>query len=266
MKKYIKAQIDWYLKFAQVDLEQLSKGDLAKLISDAEEMISGGWSERHLTEGQRLEMFKVPDGNYYNFKWLRRLQRAFLKVFEPMMSRIERISEHQESEWKSYSNSKLINGLTISEPLKVSFSAEIVVFGPLEYDESGNEIKVKAGNNWVKQSTISVETRFSINDHSVFVYGFVKCLSGLPTQAFKKCKECQKWFLHLAKRKREYCNNLCAARSANRIRRKEQKENDPAKYELELENSRKRAGKSHKKKVKEIHPNARVKHRNKKMA
>jgi hypothetical protein len=258
LKKDIKKQIDWYFDFAQTKLEALSKGDVAKLINDAEELIYRGMSGRLWTPADKLELLSTPHGSYPDFEWLLQLQRSFQEIFEPIMNRIKRLSEYPESGWKTYSDSKLVDGILLSEPLQVSFKAEILVFGPLEYDHSGTEVKVRAGRDWAKQSTITVETRPTINDQSLFIYGFVRHLSGIPTEAFKQCNDCQKWFLHLTKRKREFCNNLCAARSANRIRRAKEKKEDPVKYEMELEKSRKRAGKSYDKKIRKLHKNARI--------
>jgi len=260
LKKAVVKQINWYLDFAQRDLEALPKGDAAKLIFEARDLVSRGLTGVKMTEVEKLQLLGVLDGleQSYNLTWLQQLQRSFLSVFEPMMSRIERLSERLEPGWKTYSDSNMIDGVSIAEPLQVSFRAEVKVLGPLEFDHGGEKIKVRPSPDWIEDSTITMETQPDIDNENLFIYGFVKCLPGIATGAFRRCEECQKWFLHLSKRKREFCSNPCAARSGNRTRRAKQKAEDPEKHATELEKSRKRASKSYETKIKKIHPKAQI--------
>lgn len=261
LKKEIVGQINWYLDFAQRDLEALTKADVAKLIYDARDLVFSGMTGVKMTEEEKLGLLGVPDGQQeiYNLKWLQDLQSGFLKVFERMMSRIEQISERQESGWKTYSDSNVINGVSIAEALQVSFRAEVKVVGPLEYDHSGNEVKVRPRPDWLDQSTITIKTRTAIDDENLFIYGFVKCLPGIPTGAFRRCNDCQNWFLHLTKSKRKFCSNSCAARSGNIKRRAKQKAEDREKHKSELQKSRERAAKSYESKIRKTHPKAQIK-------
>ena len=260
MKKELKKQIDWYLEFARLDLKALTKGEIAKLIFEARELIIRGLIGIESTEATQLGKPLLESGQekQYSLEWLLQLQNSFLKTFRQMMDRIERLSEFKGSEWEPVGDSEIAGGLSIAEPLQVSFSAEIKVEGPCILRWEGEVPMTRASRDWFKNSTILIKTQPAINDKNLFIYVFVKSLSGLPTKAFRRCRECQNWFFHSTKRNREFCNNLCAARNANRIRRAKEKENEPKKYEAELEKERKRARKNYRSKVKKMHPNARI--------
>ncbi|MFX0201889.1 MAG: hypothetical protein ACFFCW_37745 [Candidatus Hodarchaeota archaeon] len=49
-------------------------------------------------------------------------------------------------------------------------------------------------------------------------------LDGVPISAFKRCLECEKWFFHTSKRKKEFCTNRCASRYLTREKRTETEE------------------------------------------
>jgi len=53
-------------------------------------------------------------------------------------------------------------------------------------------------------------------------------LDGIPKSAFKRCPECEKWFFHSSKRKKEFCSNRCASRH---LTRKERTKSEKAKKE-----------------------------------
>jgi hypothetical protein len=230
LKKNIKNQIDWYLEFARRDLSSATKSDLVKLIVDARELIFRGRTGTQLMESEKSNLMAVPEGQeaYYNLEWLTELQHGFLSVFNAMMDRVEHLSDHEERTWKTYEDSKTVGGIVVSLPLNISFNIEAKIVGPLEYDHQNTDgIKIRWSRNWIEESGFTVETRPDCDDSTMFIYGFLKCLPGIPTNAFRHCEECENWYLHLSQRKRQFCNNLCAAKHANRVRRAKQKKEKP---------------------------------------
>ena len=262
MRKDLKQRIDWYLEFAYKDLTAVGGGDLAKLAVDAWELIFSGHTGMMFTN-ERRKIVHMPESQkktIFNDEWLQILQHNFnVEVFVPMMMKIDKLSEHIDLDWKTYPDSKMVNGISILGPMNISFQAELRAMGPVESDFSGNEGKYRPSRDWVKESALYFEIKPENNHQTLFNYVFIKSMLGIPTESFKKCNECQHIFLHLTKRKREFCNNLCAARSANRVRRANQKYRNPEKYESELEKGRERAGKSYENKIRKNHPKAQIK-------
>ena len=84
---------------------------------------------------------------------------------------------------------------------------------------------------------------------SKLIFCFYITLSGVDRETFRKCRECNRWFIHTSKREREFCSNKCAVRKASRKRREDIKKHQPEAYKKELEAGKQRAQKSYERKV-----------------
>lgn len=73
-------------------------------------------------------------------------------------------------------------------------------------------------------------------------YLLSKMLNGLPLNSIRKCSGCNHYFVHLSKRKREYCSPTCSSRSIQRDRRGELKNRHPRKHKQFLLEQRFRMG------------------------
>lgn len=60
------------------------------------------------------------------------------------------------------------------------------------------------------------------------LFAFVNLVNGIPVDFFRQCKDekCGRWFVLTSKHKRMFCNQLCAARYTERMKR----ERDPEKF------------------------------------
>ena len=72
---------------------------------------------------------------------------------------------------------------------------------------------------------------------------FIRMLNGLPLETIRECPDCHRYFLHLSKRKRDYCSPTCSSRSIQRERREELKKRHPQKHKQFLIEQRFRMGK-----------------------
>jgi hypothetical protein len=70
---------------------------------------------------------------------------------------------------------------------------------------------------------LSCETRTDPDEDKPLL-DFLRSVSGIRLDNLKKCPECERYFLHLSKRKRIFCDNKCASRYLTRQRRSESKE------------------------------------------
>ena len=65
-------------------------------------------------------------------------------------------------------------------------------------------------------TTLQVLTFPIGNPEGVVLYSFYKLLEAIPITAFRRCESCGKVFIHISKRKRNFCSNLCAAKAGNK--------------------------------------------------
>ena len=179
------------------------------------------------------------------------------------MDKIVHLSDSEESEWISFEKSNTIEmGVPLfPDPFQITLQIEAAVRIPLEYNYEENETKLRWRNDWRENSTISIRTEPIGSSERLLLFIFLKSLNSLPLKSIRRCEECGRWFIHVTKREKMYCGNLCAARKSNRDRRIKTKSKDPTAYEQELKKSRKRARKSYEEKVKRDNPKAKIQHR-----
>jgi hypothetical protein len=78
---------------------------------------------------------------------------------------------------------------------------------------------------------------------------FFQAADELSVDALRMCPECNHYFIHISKKQKTYCSNLCAAKAGSRKKRAELKSEKGEAYELELREGAKRARMSYVKKM-----------------
>ena len=120
---------------------------------------------------------------------------------------------------------------------------------PAEYKQGKGSFLIRGETGWRDHISILSSVKADKSENMLLLI-FARCLHQVSWSIFRKCEECDHWFIHVTKRERKFCSNLCAARKANRDRRKREK--DTKAYEKELERNAQRARKSYVQKVKGI--------------
>jgi hypothetical protein len=269
MKKKDVELLQWFIDFAYCDFDRLQSGELAKLMTEIRSISVEGFLGNGINHSKVQKISSLPSGGQLDPKsisMVKKFQKRFQNIFEEIMNTIKRLPDCEERDWIPYEKSESILGVPIlNNPLRVSFNVEASIAVPFEDRMDGNNIEVRWNSNWRDQATFSLTTNTSDDSESMILYIFFKFLAGVPLKSFKCCEECGHWFLHVSKKYRIYCNNHCAARRANRERRKSTKSENPAIYQKELEKSRERAKKSYDRKVTStLGPKAKIQRRNQK--
>lgn len=176
-----------------------------------------------------------------------------------MMVGIDRTLSDAASGWRSAEEVEFYPSLG-GRQLKLAVTLEAV---GLHFDSTNDSSTQEGGKrfrlNPENLSQAKIEVYFSAQSNGdegkdgnedAFLFHFIRSLEGVPITAFRQCKECWNWYLHLSKRDKRFCTNACASRYGARSRREKLKKN-PAAYEEELEKNRERAHEAYVRKTKE---------------
>lgn len=181
-------------------------------------------------------VFKIP---------IREMQRELKKKTEPLFNRIDSI---QKKECYNFHFDYLAH---ISEQLETS-NDKIEEDTPPFYEpviltedrEAVIQVLIHDGEPARIQTAISLP-----DDISAISYIFFQEIDGVPIDSFKRCAECNEWFLQLSKKDKKFCSTPCINKNRQRANRKEKKINDPEGYKKDKERSRQRARKSYENKI-----------------
>jgi hypothetical protein len=264
MKSNLSSKINWFVDFANTDLDNADIGQLSKLRTELAQIFlcgRAGSLPAPLDEVQYLELNLEIEHRYFGTRdKIKNLQQIFLSNIEKITGSIERVAEKAEIEWIPYEDSKTLSGVDLIS-FKVHLNLEIkMLFRPsLEY--KGDASKIRWAQAWPLNSSLQVLTLPDGNPEDVLLYAFYRLLEAVPITSFRRCGTCGKVFFHISKREKNYCRNLCAAKAGNKKRREAMKESDPALYHQERNAANQRAKKSYEKKVRKQHPKAIIKSR-----
>lgn len=298
-------EIQWFLDLINIkDIGRISKKDRAEIadvifkytksqkISENKENKTPGSkfmeSLSGLTDPARLGSFQKRVGDFFGF----------------MMWRIECISDIAKKGWipseetdfyphLSADNIKIQPGLRVDglifelntntrrdtecrfmegsliadsdiEPIEITYRQKV---DGLKYEpktKNGRATEYRLIPESVNDAVINTSYDSSMKE-GFFLYSFIDLIDGVPITAFKKCPECDKWFINLTKKEKIFCINLCAAKKRQREKRLELKKKidagDPEakkEREIELQKARTRASNSYDKRVKRETPNAKI--------
>ena len=257
--------LEWFRDFAYTDIDRLKDEEIAKLYAEYRSVITGGLD--------MLDMYGVHNfgRDLKEFGILKDHQIWFKGAFNAVMEKINSIANYEMKQWSSdpecFSNFGYFPMTTktppsafffelIPEPLEVEFQT----LSYIEITDEKQRIKNKEDNqgenqearwdpNWRETSTIHTKSYPVTFSSSCFLRAFLEALDGVKYKMCKQCAECNHWFFNLSNHTRFYCSNRCAARKRMRENRAELKNKNNEGYERELDKSRKRADKSHVKRM-----------------
>lgn len=148
----------------------------------------------------------------------------------------------------------------LPEPLNVGFETKSFVEIRREDREKEDALShsSRLHPNWLEKSKIRTCSYPTTRKQTYLLYIFLEALDGLELNRCKRCAECNQWFFKLSNHKRIFCSNRCAAKKGAKNKRAHLKESDPEAHKQYREKGAERARKSYKKKVKKIHPSAKV--------
>lgn len=260
-------RLQWFIDFAYCDFEKLESGEMAKLMDEIVGLSVSAFFKGMIKHEEIIEISKTLKSrgqiDLESHERVKKFQKAFRDYFENIMNKIVNLSDFEESEWITYGESEtVIPGVPLlPTPFPIKLQIEAAIRVPFEFNHEKDNVRLRWGKDWPENSTISINAEPIGDSEMVLLFIFLNSLNSLPIKCLRRCEECGRWFIHVTKRERMYCNNLCAARKSTRDRRIKTKSEDPAAYEKELKKSRKRARKSYEEKVKKDNPKAKVQHR-----
>jgi hypothetical protein len=231
MEKERIKRLQWFLKFMATDLKKLKMEDYKQLISEASYHLMLGKAEivspaflANIKDKKFKEEFEVwlsetydsnPGAeNYLLGATLPSLQAALKEGSRDIFARIETVKNGDKNAIS------FINAETRSLACETS-------------------IKENQAEPYFSNREYFIESSYN-----VIVFQFMRCLHDIPISAFRKCPECENWFVNVTKREKTYCTNLCASRYIVREKRK-----DPESLKLDRKQGAKRARKSYERKV-----------------
>lgn len=260
--------LEWFRDFVYCNVDELTLEEKNKLYKEFH-LMSGGksmeWayspvlSEKSITE---------------TIEKLKDYQAWFCNAFNQIMKKLETLSIHEIGDW-STENDCFGSFGTPDDPIRahpdafkvdllpdmlnVNFDSMAYIEIPYEYRDTDDEQEARWSSNWREESifrTVSYPTRHT---YTYILYTFLEALDGIRTRMVRHCDECYRWFFNISKRDKRYCSNKCAARKINRDKRAELKNKNKKAYKKELKNGKKRARTSYERKIKAVHPQAKIK-------
>ncbi|MBM3300746.1 MAG: hypothetical protein FJY85_12425 [Deltaproteobacteria bacterium] len=258
MDKALLPRVQAFLRFLNQDLEHTSREQIGELFAGLAVAL-GYHLELDISVASPIEALAK------HFRGLGRgglflVQVGLRTYFEKLMNRYETICGKQEDMQTRWIPVEQHVELCALEEFKL----ELTMQPYIDLESNAQPDNVRGGKDLVQWNE-GASTAAHLRVHALskdpldhFMYHFLQCLDGVSLSDFKKCKECEGWFLLTSKRERSFCSSRCASKMANRERYEKLKKRDPQRLERELAKGRERAHQSYEKRVKRDHPNAKV--------
>lgn len=234
--------LKWAMNFMQTDIEQLSFGDRTKLIAEAfmyanftlatgargDYTAPPGFNFDKLVENT-ANMIKQDQEGFHGSLWgnvahdMINAQKALKDYFDRIIDQVKLVQKNREgTNWPNI------------EPLHISLEADAKI-----------SLSLSIENNKSKNPDLcfSVHDQFGSNFPEILTFKLFMSLHGVPYNAFNKCPECARWFVHVTKKKKIYCSNKCASRNIVRKTREKQRAANNEEYSEGLMTGAKRARK-----------------------
>ena len=249
-------RLQWFLEFLATDLEKISVAKFRKLSAQA---------------ATRMTM-QAADMKFDNVKPKDKAAKVRKTMLQGMENLYESLSEDQLV--------KAIGADLFFLQIKLSQAAD-GVFKTMERVQNGEYSEPLSDGNDIKLGEMAVSRSLSVHivddrvsqpesgakemslsprfqnmegyegkPEQIFVYLFMKTLNDIPISDFKRCVECQNWFV-ATREEKKYCSPRCSGKRNARISRKRKKENDPQAYKKDLKAGRLRAERSYHKRAME---------------
>lgn len=254
-----KRSLQWFFDLMYADIPRMPQDEFFDLVAELNQRLGsplgyGVWIDQQ--DRYRTEITTLREG-------LRHFFEAHV---------IPKIIEVEQSFVSSTEDSAIPGGTTVRREQEltvilspVPFQAQIkssvvidvlVLVGAMEPGKRSFRRKFAGGFEDVRFRT-DVQREF---DAEGLLYHFLTTLSGVALAALGKCRGCDKWFVRISTRSRDYCDQACASRDGQRRRRREIR-GDPQKYEEYKRRAKERATASYEKKQKATHPKAKIQKR-----
>jgi len=259
--------LGWFLWFLNLKLEKLSPPEAMKVVTELEGAIRGAFYggmvgdfpfadliiQTRKTWGEQnphLEGLLANGGHE-----IKKLQQVLGHLVESIYERFENAKNHVDT----HLSPDRLDSLSSLARIKVTLDVEATIAAQRWTHGDGDDALWEKAQ--MEEATCKLKTEAS-NFEDAIKFQFLSSFDGQSLSALRKCPVCGNWFLHLSKRQREFCSQKCAAKKTSRVRYKRLKESDPASYEKELVEGRRRARKSHlEKKKAEFGANVKVQRR-----
>lgn len=243
--------LKWFVNYVYSDIDSLEHGEKIGLTAEVHFLLSNGlWSDFTHSETMAMAHNVVGSENYNQatFTRVKELQTSFRGYFDSMIAKFEEFAKLDHfDKWIKPQPLKPGGFVLTDEKPHLQLTIGIDPTIPVETKESKDGFLIRGVPDWRRQITIVSSVEHDRSEAILFLI-FARCLHQVSWRVFRKCEGCGHWFVHVTKREKKFCSNLCAARSANRARRKRQK--DTKAYEKELERNAGRARKSYVRKIK----------------
>jgi hypothetical protein len=253
--------ITWFLSFLNVDLEDQSYGDMLKLVVELEGALRGHsyredpYGDMMVTTGMALAIDDPAIRSLLSngCENVKRLQKALNEFVGGIKISYDKAKERADAllSGEECDSLRVLGRIEVTLEVKAKLGASFGARGS-EDSISGYYFEKKALDEatcWVRTSSKDMEDAVK--------YQFLRSFNDLPLKALRKCPICDKWFLHLSKREREFCSNRCAAKNISRKKYAALKQ-DPLLYKQELEKKKEHNHAYYEREVHKVHPNASV--------
>ncbi|MGD9506390.1 MAG: DUF6076 domain-containing protein [Syntrophobacteraceae bacterium] len=236
-----KGWLEWYLDFIQMDLGGVNLMERGRLCASVA-LIDQGDDARSWRDTPYVERVGVDDVsvdvarlylNLHDRYDLTLIQRHLKKFFNEFVENFIELGMFLEDGCsdKPIGETPLRGGwtptmATLSTDLRMSLNASIPepVGGWPAIALPGSVPENRISCIFEKDASQNISIKLRIRARSIeeeVLVHFMRMLEGsiTSTDALKRCKECQRWFLHSSRRERVFCSNTCAARHGMRKRR-----------------------------------------------
>jgi len=252
-----KTWLQWFLDLANLDIGKLTVGERKKWGLEIAYSLTGyfykGIDGTARYDLKDLDLWGAEALNFADITSpgsLELLQAPLKSFLRKMVLNIERAKSFQRDEWKTLDDIEKSCVLGT-----IDFDTAVKVEAPVGLeDKSVGETILTSQSlyRWepeaLENATIVITARGKSYAESL-LFHFIRSLEGIPLTSLRSCPECGNWFLHISKRKREFCSNKCASRRISREKRQRLKEENPKMYEKKLKRNAKRAHKGYKERI-----------------
>ncbi len=203
--------LQWYVDFANLDLEHITRGDKAKLLIEAEERLGA--------EEEKREISKIWPAYLLNKERLGALAWAYDPIDRESQQYWECILAGQKSVRDLFDH-------------YLMWSVHPTSATPQKGDSKpGKYLSGNAEFRWILTSGFEVPYRLVLfpitsNRNDYVIFRIIRLLEGFPSHAVKRCLSCRKYLFNPRGKRKQYCSDKCMWRVSTRKWRKA----NPEKY------------------------------------
>jgi hypothetical protein len=217
--------LQWFVDFANMDLQTIKPGDKAKLLVEAEEYL---WPREELKSFRVIHTPEALSEKMGRMAWALEIPpRESAEYWAAIVRSREGIR-------KLFSHNIIRVTAHFSPEISMdSLKKSAISVVALGHDEV--LWRTEKGPN-VPYTTILLPLTGSQDEY--LCLKILMLLEGLPQHAIRKCPGCEQFFFNPTRRKKEFCSPKCMWRVTAGKRRKELKEKHPKKYKAYLKKQR----------------------------